>query len=257
VFRLNKNQLIPLVSVIVLILALAFFVPLFTNPALSTLRQPLGLVTLIQREIGGIIFFHRNLVQNEILRREIDFLRFKLNAANEMNNENMRLRNLLSFKQQAAYKVIAARVIGRSLDNWSSSIIIEKGRSHGVNKGMSVINYLGLVGKVIETTENTSKVMLINDPSLGVSAIISRSRQEGLVSGTLGTFLIMKYLPEDPDVKIQDTVISSGMNQVYPKGILIGTVVEIGKEFSGLSRWCLVKPAVDPSNIEEVLVIVQ
>jgi rod shape-determining protein MreC len=87
--------------------------------------------------------------------------------------------------------------------------------------------------------------------------MLQRSRQEGLISGTLGNYLIMRYLPEDVDAKPGDIVITSGLNELYPKGVLIGTVAEINKEFSGLSRYAIVRPAVTLSGIEEVLVIVQ
>jgi rod shape-determining protein MreC len=67
----------------------------------------------------------------------------------------------------------------------------------------------------------------------------------------------MKYLPEDADIKLQDTIVTSGLNNNYPKGLFIGSVIDIGKDFSGLSRYAVIKPAVNLSNIEEVLVIVQ
>ena len=66
----------------------------------------------------------------------------------------------------------------------------------------------------------------------------------------------MKYLPDDADIKLQDVIVSSGLNDTYPKGLLIGTVIDIGKEFSGLSRYCLIKPAVNLSNLEEVLIVI-
>jgi rod shape-determining protein MreC len=119
------------------------------------------------------------------------------------------------------------------------------------------INFLGLVGRVNEVTALTSKVTLINDPNISVSAMLQRSRQEGLVSGTLGNYLIMRYLPEDVDAKVGDIVVTSGLNELYPKGVLIGTVAEINKEFSGLSRYAIVRPAVTLSGVEELLIIVQ
>lgn len=121
---------------------------------------------------------------------------------------------------------------------------------------MAAVTFLGLVGRISEAQEFTSKVMLITDPNIGISAIDQRSRQEGLVSGTLGSNLIMRYLPEEPDIKINDTVITSGLNSAYPKGSFIGTVVAIGKEFSGLSSYAIIKPAVNLSDIEEVLIII-
>jgi len=212
---------------------------------------------LIQRELSGIIFYHRNFVQNEKLKKEVDLLRNKLNTQEEIYQENLRLKELLSFKNKSSYKVIATRVIGRSLDSWSSSVIIDKGKRNGIKRGMTVINYSGLVGRVIDTQEFTSKILLISDPNFAVSAIVQRSRQEGLVSGTLGTHLVMRYLPEKSDINIGDVIVTSGLNEAYPKGLLIGTVVDIGKEFSGLSRYAIIKPAVNLSNIEEVLIIVQ
>jgi rod shape-determining protein MreC len=122
---------------------------------------------------------------------------------------------------------------------------------------MPVVNYLGLVGRVIEVSGSASKIMLINDPNLSVSAIAQRSRQEGLVTGTLGNSLVMKYLPADADIEISDTVVTSGFSSNYPKGILIGTVTSINTEFSGLSRYALIKPAAGLSGLEEVLIIVE
>jgi rod shape-determining protein MreC len=121
---------------------------------------------------------------------------------------------------------------------------------------MPVINSQGLVGRVIETTRSTSKVLLISDPGLGVSAVIQRSRQEGLVCGALGGYLIMRYLAEASDIRPQDAVVTSGLSQNYPKGLLIGTVVDISRE-SGLGIYARIRPAASLSNIEEVLVIVQ
>lgn len=255
-FNFKKKSLVYYVFLLLLLLFICVLIPSLRRPLLGVLEYPLKLATLIKREFAGIIFYHRNLIQNERLKKERDLLRQKVNALNESALENARLKNILYFKQKSSYKVIAAGVIGRCADNWSSVIIIDKGSFNGIREGMSVITYLGLAGRVIETTESTGKIMLINDPDFGVSAIVQRSRQEGLISGTLGNFLIMRYLPRDSDVKVSDIVVTSGLTEKYIKGLLIGTVVEVGDELSGLSRYCLVKPAVNLTNIEEVLIIV-
>jgi rod shape-determining protein MreC len=208
------------------------------------------------REIRGIVFYHRNFAQNEILKKEIDFLKQKINALNEASLENKRLKETLSLKEKSPYKVIPARVIARSADSWSSVVIIDKGSYHGIKRGMAVINYLGLVGRVIESTDYTSKIMLINDSNLSISAIVQRTRQEGVISGTLGNSLIMRYLPKDCDIKVSDIIITSGFSQAYPKGLLIGAVIDVGEEFSGLSRYAIIRPAVNLSSIEEVLIVV-
>ena len=255
--KFKKKNLISLAVFVSLVLFLSASIPALRAPALNTLKQPFILLTLIRREIAGIIFYHRNFIRNEKLGKENGLLIQKLNTLNEIYLENTRLKKLLSLKQQSPYKLTAARVIGRSADSWSSVIIIDKGSLNGIRRGMAVFTHLGLLGRVIETSESTSKIMLVSDPELGVSGIVQRSRQEGLVSGTLGNHLIMKYLPEEADIKISDVVVTSGLNGEYPKGLLIGRVIDIGKEFSGLSRYAIIEPAVKLSNIEEVLIIIQ
>lgn len=252
-----KKKTVFAAIVAVFLLFVSFLIPAKGNSFLFIFREPLSLLTLIRREAEGVIFYHRNFIQNEKLKKEIDLLKNRLNTLDGIYLENERLKNLLAFKQKSQQKAVAARVIGRSPDAWSSSIIIDKGRRDGIKDGLAVINYLGLIGRVVETQESISKVLLMNDPNLGASALIQRSRQEGLVSGTLGTHLIMKYLPEKADIKIQDTVITSGLNEAYPKGLLIGTVVEINNDFSGLSRYALIKPAVNLAGIEEVLIVIR
>jgi len=256
VFKPTRKQLISCLLFSILIIFLFFSTLALKQSLVNVLKQPLNLAVFLKREAGGIIFYHRNLIQNEALAREVDFLRQKINSLNEFYLENIRLKNILSLKTKSSFKLIAARVIARAPDSWSSSLVIDKGSYHGIRRGMSVITYLGLVGRIIETTNSTSKVMLLSDPNLGVSSLIQRSRQEGLICGTLGNNLIMKYLPEEADIRLEDIVVSSGLNNTYPKGILIGRVIEIGREFSGLSRYCVIKPAVNPSNIEEVLVVI-
>ncbi len=255
-FKPTRQQLKSFSVFISLLIIFFFFTIPLRRPLVSILKLPFNIVKFIQREAGGLIFYHRNLVRNEILEREVEILRQKVNSLNEAYLENARLKDSLDYKRKSSLKLIPARVIARSADNWSASLILDKGSESGIKQGMGVITYLGLAGRVMEVKDSTSYVMLLSDPGLGVSSLVQRSRQEGLVTGTLGNNLIMKYLPEDADIQIGDTIVSSGLNSLYPKGVLIGKVIEIGNEFSGLSRYAIVKPAVNFSNIEEILVVV-
>lgn len=255
-FKFNKKTLIYFTASIFFLLLLSGSILAIRSFSLNVTRAPLSLSALLKREINGIIFYHRNLAQNEMLKRQVDLLKQKINSLNEIYLENLRLKKLLSFKQTSSYKVIAAKVIARSSEVWSSAVIIDKGSIHGIRKGMAAISYLGLIGRVTQVAESASTVMLISDPSVSISGLVQRSRQEGLVSGTLGANLMMRYLPENADIRVQDIVVTSGLNQVYPKGILIGTVVDIGNEFSGLSRYALIKPAVNLSDVEEILIVI-
>lgn len=255
--KFKKQKLVYVFGAIALLLALAVLIPASRAPVLNAFKYPLEFLTFVKREVEGLIFYHRNFVQNEELSKKNDFLHYKLNELVEIYQENKRLKNLLSLKQKSPYKVIGARVIARTPDNWSSAMIIDKGLHHGIKRGFIVVNYRGLVGRVAEATDFTSKVMLANDSAFGVSAVDQRSRQEGLVSGSLGSYLLMRYLPKDADVQVSDAVVTSGLTALYPKGLLIGTIVEVRNELSGLSRYCLIKPAVNLSSLEEVLVIVR
>ncbi|MFH1198618.1 MAG: rod shape-determining protein MreC [Candidatus Omnitrophota bacterium] len=254
-FRLKRKNLIYCIVFVLLFLCLTAAAPVFKQPLSDISKLPLNILNSIQREISGIIFYHRNYVQNARLINEMYFLRRKISAMQEIQLENERLKELLGFKQKVSYKVIAAQVIGRSPDNWVSAIIVGKGSSSGIKLGMTVMTHLGLVGRIAEVSKYTSKVMLINDPDFAISSVIQRSRQQGLVTGALGDFLIMKYLPQNADIKIADLVVSAGLTQEYPKGLIIGTVMEMLEDSSGLSYHCLIKPAVNLSNIEEILII--
>jgi rod shape-determining protein MreC len=257
VFNVNKKNITSFLFSAFIIILLSSFVPALRNPLLIILKLPLTVVSLVAREIRGIVFYHRNYVRNSLLQKEFDALKSRLNEATEVALENKRLMGLLSLKQESSFKMIAARVIARDPSNWSSAIMIDKGRSSGIKKGYVCVTEAGLAGRVFEVTDFVSKIILINDPSLGVSALDQRSRQEGLVSGSLGGFLIMKYLPKDCDIKINDPVISSGLTGNYPQGLMIGTVVDFGKEFVGLSSYAVIKPSVNLSSLEEVLIIMQ
>jgi len=178
-----------------------------------------------------------------------------LNSANEAAIENKRLRELLDFKNSSEWNTVAAAVIGRQPENWSSMVLINKGSSSGIRNGSVVVSRMGLVGRVAETTASISKIILINDPNFSISAFVQRSRQEGLVTGTLGSNLVMKYLPPDADIQERDIVVSSGLTGMSPKGLLIGTVIKTGTEFSGLGKYAVISPAADLPAIEEVLVV--
>jgi len=257
VLKLKVNNLVRYSIFACALLVSALIIPPLRKPALNILKLPLVAGSFIAREITGLIFFHRNMMAARRLITENDNLKRKILEQEEYRLENDRLKNLLSLKQKMPLKVIAAQVIARSADSWVSLIIINKGTRQGIRKGYVVITFAGLAGRVIEVSDLTSKVMLINDPHLGVSAIIERTRQEGLVSGTLGNTLIMRYLPKDADIQPGDKIITSGLTEMYPKGLAVGTVVSFGDEFSGLSRYAIVKPEVALGAIEDVLVVAE
>lgn len=256
-FKVKNKSIILAVTGISFLVLLASIIPSARRPLLNILSYPVSVFNAAGREFFGVVFYHRNMVQSEKLKADLDLLRKKMYDYAEVYQENKRLEDLLSLKNSLGYKVIAAKVIGRDPSNWSSSIILNKGFNSGIRRGFVCVNFLGLAGRVVEVDYNYCKVMLLNDSSSSVSAIDQRSRQEGLVCGSLGGSLLMKYLPKDCDVKAGDPVLTSGLTDVYPKGILIGTVTDISQEYSGMASFAVIKPAVNLSALEEVLVIVQ
>ena len=250
-------------AIYVFFFVLAFFV-LFSragsfNPLefqiVRTVSFPLRLILAPLNELKKLVFYHR--IYNEYLnaRKESDGLRRRLVSMEELTQENNRLEQLLSFKRKALFTSVAANVIVRDPSNWSSSVMIDKGSGDGIAVGMPVVNALGVVGKVAEVSRGQSKVVLLADPSFSVAALVQRSRDVGLVSGSLRGICRMRYLADTADVKVGDVVVTSKFSSSFPEGLILGQVLEVspGDEFP--QPECLVKPAVNFSQLEEVLVV--
>ena len=198
--------------------------------------------------------------ENENLKKQVaELLQYKQNIL-EFQRENADLRNLLGFKERSfQYDLEAAEVIARDPSNWFNVILIDKGEKHGRKKDMAVITDKGLVGYTISTASNTSKVVLITDERSSVSAMLQRTRDNGMVKGTIDPapsgYLKMEFLPQDANLVKGDIVISSGLGGLIPKGIIIGEVAEANKESYELMQYAIIKPAVDFMKLERVFVI--
>jgi len=191
------------------------------------------------------------------LRRQVDVLKERLTGLDEVLTENTRLEKLLDFKRELIFSSVAANVIGRDPSNWNATMIIDKGRDDGVGVGMPVVNASGVVGKVVEVSTRKAKVILLSDPNFSVAALVQRSREEGLVSGTLLGMCRMRYLSSRADIQPGDPVITSKLSSSFPEGLLIGEVLSVQVRENKPLMDCVVKPAVSLSQIEEVLVILK
>jgi rod shape-determining protein MreC len=254
---LKKRRSILLSSTAAIIILAIVIIPYLRNCFIDSLRLPLEFFSSVGREIQRVTLYHQTSVENQRLKKEIDLIRRQLHEVKEVYLENARLRKLLDFKKRSVYPLTAAGVIGYDPSNLSSIIIINKGRQEAIGQGCAVITNDGLVGRVIEVSSQTSKVLLINNINSGVAALIQRSRQEGLVSGSLAGGLILHYLPSEADVQISDLVITSGLSGLYPKGILIGKVTKIRKERSAGEVRAIVEPSANLTKLEEVLVVIR
>jgi len=120
---------------------------------------------------------------------------------------------------------------------------------------MGVVTPLGVVGQVVSVTGRTAKVLLLTDPSSGIDVLVQRTRARGIVSGSLDYGTILKYVKRSEDVQEGDRLITSGIDGVFPKGLLVGTVTKARKQQLGLFQLIEVTPAVLASRTEEVLVV--
>ena len=199
--------------------------------------------------------------QNKQLREEVEILRAQNLTASEYASENQRLRNLLGYKQTAVqFDLVAASVIGRESASWSSVIVINRGTLDGVANNMAVVTEMGLVGHVKEAGVSSSKVQLLIDPRSSVGTLIQRpeSRVAGIVEGDVKnpSYPRMVNIPKDSDVKVDDMVVTSGFGGVYPKGLVVGKIIEMHNEEGGLLMYGVIDTSVDFQKLEDVAVIV-
>jgi len=193
--------------------------------------------------------------ENEKLKKRVLELEAEKNRLLETEATNRRLDELLQFRGHLPSGSIAASVIGSSASTWFHSLILDKGSRDGVAKGMAVVSPLGAVGQVVAVASRSSKVLLLTDSNSGADVVTQRNRARGIVSGSLDNGAIMKYVKRSEDIKEGDRLITSGLDSVFPKGLLVGTITKVNKKNFGLFQYVEVTLAVDPSKIEEVLVV--
>ena len=162
-------------------------------------------------------------------------------------------------EKYSEYKTVPAYIINKDISNLSDTIVINVGKNDGVKENMPVITTEGLVGYVISSTNTTSKVKPIIDPSNSTSAVISTSRESVVLKGILGSSNTLKlmYIPTDADLIAEDVIQTSGIGGIYPKGILIGKISQIIESKNITDRYAIVETAVDFSRLENVLVIIE
>lgn len=209
--------------------------------------------------LGGIWDHYFYLVsvsrENLQLKRSLA-LALELNSRyKEIELVNDRLRALLDFKQSMNRQVISAEVIGKDPSTWFKSVIIDKGRADGVQIGFPVVVPQGIVGQVTEASSHYAKVLLIIDQNNAVDGLVQRTRARGIVKGASAGRCVFKYALRKNDIRVGDTIISSGLDRVFPKGIRIGSVAGVVKRNAGIFQEVIVKPFADFEKLEEVLVI--
>ncbi len=212
-----------------------------------------------QGHISGIWQNYINLVgikqENKALKKEIKHLIAERSSLLNAENENRRLKKLLNLQTQHEFSSLVAAIIGEDSVGWYRTFLLDRGSRDGVTTDMAVTVAEGVVGRIIKCSANMSQVRLISDPNLSVDSRLIRTRDRGILNGSLDGGCILRYLDLKSDVKPGDQVVTSGLDRNYPKGLLIGTVDSVRKGPQGLFLEARVTPAVDFSEIEEVIII--
>lgn len=167
-----------------------------------------------------------------------------------------RLGRIAEMREEFDVPMLRAELVGLDASTWFRSVLIDRGRNHGVHSGMPLISEQGLVGLVTATSRNAAKGMLLLDRQSAVSALVQRSRDRGVVRGT-GDAMVFEFVGRDADVAPGDVLITSGLGGVFPKGLRIGVVNGVGNPNAQLLREASVDPAVDFGRLEQVFVMLR
>jgi rod shape-determining protein MreC len=191
--------------------------------------------------------------QNDELKREVQSLQVQLQEERAQAKRTDSLRQLLELRQRSGLDTVAAEIIAAGADPEFRDMTIDKGSSDGLKPDMAVISPAGVVGRVILPSNRAAKVQMLIDRNAAAGALIERTRAQGIVIGQ-GDSLRMDYVPGTADVKQGDLVVTSGIDRIYPKGFVIGTVETVDRGL-GTYHEITIRPAVDFSRLEEVLVV--
>lgn len=263
-----KKYLYPLLTGIGILAALLFFslnVPHNREAnvlersvlsGLSPLMQPVYRTSRFVEDIWdgyiSLVDIHH---ENQRLHEDIRTLNIRVAEGNEAVLANKRLERLLDMKSIIRNPVVAATVVGEDATSWFRTLVINRGSSSGIREGMAVISADGVVGQTTKVSPTTARVLLLTDHASGISATIQRSRARGVVKGKGEMVCTLEFTTREEDVKVGDTVITSGIGGIFTKGLPIGEVTMVKRGEYGIFQTVSIRPAVNIPHLEEVLVV--
>ena len=256
------------ITVILLILIVVFSngesnVSFFENAAGKLVMPIQNGLTYLKNKISGNDTFFTDInkleEENEELKNRNSELEQSLRELENIKTENETLKEYLNLTEKyGEYKTMPAYVINKDISNYSKTIIINVGKNDGIEENMTVIADQGLVGHVVSVTDTTAKVQTIIDTASSVSSIMSSTEESIVCKGTLDstTELRAMYIPTDYNIIQGDSIETSGLGGIYPKGIHIGTVRQVEATKNVTDRYAIIDTAVDFDKLSTVLVIV-
>jgi rod shape-determining protein MreC len=193
--------------------------------------------------------------ENKNLRKDVQRLSARCNELEEEFQENQRLKQLLDVRKQIVNDTVVCRVIARDASTWHKTFVLDKGKNSGIYINMPVVNSKGVIGRIIECDDDTSRVLLITDANSSIGGITQDARVPGLVEGDGSDLCIFNLLSRKEDIIVGVPVVTNGLSQIFPKGLKIGSVTEIKKSNDGLYKTAKISLSADLDRVEEVLVI--
>ena len=208
----------------------------------------------IRRVWTGYIGLRRLKVENDALKRDLAAAQVAVQEQTALADRTRGLERLLDLRAHLTLKTVAAEIIGAAATPDFRTLTIDKGTRDGVRADMSVIAPAGIVGRLVVPSLRSAKVQLLIDRNAAAGAIVERTRAQGVVVGAGDDRLRMEYVSEVFDIIVGDVVVTSGIDGIYPKGFIIGRVEAVERS-GGAYKRITIKPAVDFSSLEEVLVV--
>jgi rod shape-determining protein MreC len=193
--------------------------------------------------------------ENQELHTQLVSAQSQIQQLSEQGAESLRLRALLEFKNRLPFQSVAAEVIASSPGENSNAIFIGKGADAGLTSDLAVITPEGVVGKTIAVFSHSSQILLLTDPSSGVGVMLEKTRVQGVLKGDSQNLCLIRYIMNEEPVSSGEAILTSGLDQIYPKGLRVGTVVRTSA--GNIYKNVEVKPTADLNRLETVLVVLK
>lgn len=267
-YKNKKNGLLGIVITIVLLILIVIFsnkesnTSFFENIANKLVMPVQNGLTYFKNKVRGNSTFFTDInnlkTENQELKDKNSKLEQSLRELENIRTENETLKEYLGLSEKyGEYKTVPGYIIDKDISNYSKTIVINIGKKDGIKENMTVIADEGLVGHIISVNDNTAKVRTIIDTSSSISCLMSTNKDSIVCKGTLDSNSELKamYIPTDANLVQGDSVDTSGLGGIYPKGIHVGTVKKIISTQNITDRYVIIETAVDFNKLNTVLVI--
>lgn len=218
-------------------------------------------VTAIRDFFSWLVSWRTQGAEIQALQNRVAELETEIGRLEEVKQENTRLTTLMGFAEAyPEFDYVQAAVTSRDPATWLTEFVINRGSQDGIQKDMAVVTQDGLVGRIKDVGPNYATVICLINNQNAVSVVVERTRDEGIIKGgvdpqSAAPHCRLHYLPFNADLVPGDTVVTSNLGGYYPRGLVVGTVVEASRAGTGQEQYAIVQPAVDFGHLENVLVL--